>query len=217
MRSIGLLVGDAEGCLQRVECAAADGVASRDVIAGVSDVAGVAKLAGALERGDDVTLAELGLRATMKLDQVDAVGLEPLEAAPDALEQGIGPPVFLVRPFGVTAFGEEAELLPPRGESLADQLFALKIAFGRVDDVEPGVQGIAEEACHGVDLKLLETDLSPAEAERAHLHVRLAEPSRFHLSDPWKEKRVSCEAERGCVPAEAKARELPSRYHTRLE
>ena len=87
----------------------------------------------------------------MELDQVDAVGLQPLEAAPDALEQRIGPPVFLVRPFGVTAFGEEVELLPPRRQGLADQLFALKVAFGRVDDVEAGVEGIAQQACHGVD------------------------------------------------------------------
>ena len=106
----GLLVGDVERCLQRVEGTAADGVAGGLVVAGIADVARVSHLAGTLECGDDVTLAQLGLRATMKLNQVDAVGAQPLEAAADALEQRVGPPVLGVGPFGVPALGEQEEL-----------------------------------------------------------------------------------------------------------
>ena len=50
----------------------------------------------------------------MKLDQVDPVGLQTLQAAADALEQGIGPPILGIRSFGVPALREEVKFIPPR-------------------------------------------------------------------------------------------------------
>ena len=130
----------------------------------------------------------------MKLYQVDAVGLQSREAASDALEQRIGPPILGVRAFRVAALREEIELAAARCHGLSDQFFALKVAFRRIDEVQPGVERIAQDACHGVDGCLLKTDFGSAETKRADFHIRFAELSLFHLSSPWMEKTESPES-----------------------
>ena len=43
----------------------------------------------------------------------------------------------------MTAFGEKVELIAAPAHRLADQLFALAIALGGIDDIEPGIEGAA--------------------------------------------------------------------------
>ncbi len=138
----------------------------------------------------------------MKLDQVDPVGLQALQAALDALEQGIRPPILGIRSFGVPALCEEVKLIAPRPHRLADQFFTLQVALGCVDDVESGVECVAEQPGHRVDRGFLESDLGSAETQRAHIHVGLAESSLFHRSSPQKKETESTETRLRQVYAE---------------
>src|SRR5262249_62077461 len=88
---------------------------------------------------------------------------------------GAPPPVRAPPAAGVPALGEQVELAPPRADRLADQAFALVVALGRVDHVEPRVEGAAEEPADGAAAHALVADLGAAEAKDARHHVGPAE------------------------------------------
>ena len=110
----------------------------------------------------------------MEMDQIDPIGLQPLQAALDALEQRLGPPVGHARLFGMPALGEQMKFVAPPRHGLADQLLAVHVALGRVDHVQAGVERVAEQPGDDLGRRLLEADLRAAEAEHADLHVGLA-------------------------------------------
>ena len=68
------LIGNADGGLQRVKVAAFDCIKRCLAVAAVTDVARVAALASALQRFDDVALAQLRLRTTVELQQIHVTG-----------------------------------------------------------------------------------------------------------------------------------------------
>ena len=80
----------------------------------------------------------------------------------------------------MAALGEKIIVLAPSGDCLADQLFALHIALGSIDDIEPGVQGTIQKLRDGAGFGALEADLRAAETEDSHVHVGLAELTFFH-------------------------------------
>src|SRR4029453_8037170 len=124
-------------------------------VAAVADVARPAALSRLLQRSDDIAAAELGQRAAVQLDQVEAIGAQALEAALDAAEQGLGSPVAAAPAAPVPALGEEEELVPASADGLADQLFAVLVALRRVDDVQAGVERAAEEALDRAEARAL--------------------------------------------------------------
>src|SRR4051794_21539538 len=80
----------------------------------------------------------------------------------------------------MAALGEQVELVAPPLDRPADQLLAAEVALGGVDDVQPGVERLAEQAGDGLGLGPLEADLGAAEAEHADPHVRPAELPHLH-------------------------------------
>src|SRR5439155_9783710 len=127
---------------------ALDGVACGLAVAAVADVARPAALARALEGRDHVTLAQLGQRAAVELDEIDVIGGQALEAALDAGEQRGRAPVGAARAAAVTALGEQVVLAPAIADGAADQDLAVLVALRRVDHVEAGVEGAAQQAPH---------------------------------------------------------------------
>src|SRR5438309_1501153 len=178
------LVRDAHRGLQRVEAPALDGVARRLAVAAVADVSRQAALARPLESADDVALAQLFARAAVELDQVEVIGGQALDAPLDAGEERLGPPVSPAPAAAMAALGEEVELAAPRGDGAADELLAVLVALGGVDDVEPGVEGAAQEAADSPAAHALVADLRAPEAQDAHHHVGAAEPASLHVSFP---------------------------------
>ena len=135
-----------------------------------------------LQRRNDVALAQLGERAAVELDEVEVVGAQALAAALDAGQQRLRPPVGAAPAAGVTALGEQMDVAAAPADGLADQLLAVLVALGRVDDVEAGVERAAEQALHRADAGPLVADLRAAEAEHAGHDVGPAEPATLHRS-----------------------------------
>src|SRR5262249_56340888 len=73
------------------------------------------------------------------------------------------------------------ELPTAPAHRLADQLLAVLVALGGVDDVEAGVQRAVEEPRHRAAAHSLIADLRAPEAEDARFHVRLAELPSLHV------------------------------------
>src|SRR4029453_4659828 len=103
-------------------------------VAAVADVARPAAPSRLLQRSDDIAAAELGQRAAVQLDQVEAIGAQALEAALHAAAHG-----------------------------LAEQFFPVLVALRRVDDVQAGVERAAEEALDRAEARALVADLRAAE------------------------------------------------------
>ena len=82
--------------------------------------------------------------------------------------------------FGVAAFGEQVEVVAPPATALPISSSLFDVALGRVDHVEAGVEGVAEQPGDGLRRRPLEADLGPAEAEDADVHVGLAQSALFH-------------------------------------
>jgi hypothetical protein len=77
----------------------------------------------------------------MEMDQVDPLGLQPQQAADDAVEQRLLPPVSDARVLRMAALRKQKITVPPIADRLPDQFFAGQIALGRVDHVQPGIEG----------------------------------------------------------------------------
>jgi hypothetical protein len=116
----------------------------------------------------------------MQLDQVEMIGAQSLQAALDAGQQRCGPPIFDFRVFGMPALGEQVVFLAPAGRRLTDQFLALKVALCGIDDVESGIQSAIQQLGNCLHRCFLKTDLSPAKAQHAYPHVRLAQLPHFH-------------------------------------
>jgi len=81
----------------------------------------------------------------------------------------------------MAALGKEVVFLASRRYGLPDEILAVYVAFCRVDDIEPGVESGVENLVDRGHRHALVADLGSAEAEGAHLHVRLAESPLFHI------------------------------------
>jgi hypothetical protein len=178
------LVRDAHRGLERVEVPALDRVARCLAVAAVADISRQAALARLRERSDDVALAELVPRAAVELDQVEVVGGEALEAPLDAGQERGGAPVPPAPAAAVAALGEEVELAAPRANGTADELFAVLVALGGVDHVEPGVERAVQEPGDSAPAHALVADLRASESENARHHVGATEPASLHVSVP---------------------------------
>src|SRR5436853_1393902 len=178
------LIRDADRGLEGVEAPALDRVARRRAVSAVADVARLSPLAGPLQGLDDVTLAQLSLGAAVELDQVDVVGPEAAQTPLDALDQRARPPVRAPVLRGMTALREEVVLRAPPADGPADQGFAPRVALGRVDGVQPRIEGAPEQPADPRRRDACVADLGSAEAEHAHLHVGLTESPSLHGSAP---------------------------------
>ncbi len=180
----GFLIGDAHRGLESVEAAALDRIPRRPAVTAIADVARPAPLPRPLERLDHVALLELGQRAAMELDEVDVIGGEPFETPLDALEQRPGAPIATPPAIAVPALGEEVIFRPPAPDRPPDQLLAGVVALRRVDHVEAGVERGAQEPRDSPLTHALVADLGSAEAEHAHVHVRLSQSPSLHANPP---------------------------------
>src|SRR5262249_37723901 len=121
-------------------------------------------------------------RAAVELDQVEVVGAESFQAALDAREDGGRPPprAGAAPAVGVATLGEQVHVITSAPKRPADQLLARVVALRRVDHVEAGVDGAAEQSRDGTRAHALIADLRSAEPQRTDNHVGLAELAPFH-------------------------------------
>jgi len=115
-----------------------------------------------VQSADHVALAQLLLRATVQLHQIDVIGAQPFETALDAHQQRCRPPIANAGIVGMPAFGEQVKVLAPASHGLSDQFLALEITLGGVDDIESGVEGAVKQVGDCLRCRLLEADLSAA-------------------------------------------------------
>src|SRR5580704_12656222 len=80
------------------------------------------------------------------------------------------------------ALREQIKLIAAACDGIADQFLAVHVAFGRVDQIQPGVERVAEQASYGFRRGSLETNLRAAEAQHADVHIRFAILPFFHFS-----------------------------------
>ena len=81
------------------------------------------------------------------LQQLDVVRAQPGEAAVDGVAGRLrGPRRPCVVQARVSHLGCDHELVPAVGDSATDQLLAVAVALGRVQEVDPGVQRRAQYA-----------------------------------------------------------------------
>src|SRR5262249_8502273 len=177
-----LLIGDADGDLQRVEAAGLDGIASRRAVTAVADVTGETALLCRFERGDRVATAQHLLGAGVQLDEIDGVGPQPLEAALDGLQNARRAPVLVAPAAGMADLREQVELAAAAAHRATDQRLAAGIALRRVDHVQTGVERRVEEPGRDALTYAFVPDLAAAEAERGHVHVGAAETPALHQS-----------------------------------
>jgi hypothetical protein len=75
----------------------------------------------------------------------------------------------------VTALGEQVNVAPAPDQRGPDDGLRLPVAFGGVDDVEPGVEPVEQQPLHGRRLHALEADLGAAEPEHTDREARASE------------------------------------------
>jgi len=117
----------------------------------------------------------------VKLHQIHAVGLQPLEASVDAHLKHFRIPVGTFQPRGMPAFGEQEELIPPTGNRISDLLFAVGIAFAGIDHVQTGVESGVEKPIDIALWRTFESNLGSAESQYRDEHICTAKSSLFHL------------------------------------
>ena len=114
---------------------------------------------------------EIGLVAdAVQVEQVEVVGLQPLEAVLDLLEGGVA------RPRAGGDLGGEEHVLPPRRHDAADSRLALAVpvAEGGVEVVDAGLDRLIEHG-GGLLCRVHQEAAAAAEGEDRDLHARAAE------------------------------------------
>ena len=124
----------------------------------------------------------------MELHDVDVVGLQALQAAIDAGFDGAAVPVAPLEAVpGVAALGGEDELVPSAGHCPADELFAVAVAGGGVEEVDAAVKGGVQDGGHSVDALLGEfviADFREAHAEAGDFESGVSERCFFQDAAP---------------------------------
>ncbi len=82
----------------------------------------------------------------------------------------------------MSALGKEVAFTAATLNSVADELFAIGVTFGRIDNVETEIEGGVKHLFDGDSGDSLVPDLRSPEAQDAHLHVGLTKLSPFHAS-----------------------------------
>src|SRR5438445_11699520 len=82
----------------------------------------------------------------------------------------------------MTAFGKEIKFLPSIVHGATDHFLAVVIAFGRINDVQPGIKRTVQQLRDLLVRHIVIADLRSAKSEHTNVHVGLAEASFFHCS-----------------------------------
>ena len=186
-----VLIGDAVARLQRVELAVVHGPPRCLVVAAEADEPGLACVPGPHERLYDLALLELVDTTRVYLDQIDEVGLEPLEAAVDGVGHRLdGPGSIGSVVHSVAGFGGEEVLAPSVRHRFADHLLGLSVACRRVEEVDALVQRSVEQFRRLFEVRLrigVAVDLSEAEPQPRDLESGVAETASLHCVSSWGE------------------------------
>ena len=168
--------------------AALDGPQRLLVVAAVAGEADLAGLLGLKQCLDHLSTLEVREFAGVQLHDIDVVGLKTLQAAIDAGLDGAAVPVAPLEAVpGVAALGGEHELVPSAGHCPADELFAVAVAGGGVEEVDAAVEGGVQDGGYCVDAFLGEfviADFRQAHAEAGDFESGVSERCFFQDAAP---------------------------------
>jgi hypothetical protein len=139
---------------------------------------------GPLQHLDDLAAPQHLFAAAVQVNDVHIIRPQAPQAAVDALLQQLRIPVRQIEAAGMAALGEQIIVAAPMRHRLADQLLAVRVAFGGIDDVQPRIEGVVQQPLNLAGRRPFESDFGPAEPENAYIQACFPVNPLFHIRFP---------------------------------